>query len=156
MPIKDLRPYLLAAHIQWLDDSNEDPHIVIVNGPEVRFPPHLATADALTFKVSEEAVQNLIVDEAGVSFNARFNGKAFSIFAPFNSVVKLHSKNMLIALNLQQPPTNTIPTVAPPAPPPPIEQQPPAPVAKVKPKFGVIQGGKNTSTTGSKPSLSVV
>ena len=92
MALRDIRPYMLHAHIQWLDDSNEFPHIVVLNGPGVAFPPHLRDAPHLLFNVSSEACQGLEINDEGVSFSGRFGGRVFKIECPLNAVAAVQNK----------------------------------------------------------------
>ncbi len=92
MALRDIRPYMLSAHIQWLDDSNETPHIVVVNGPGVVFPAHLRDAPSLLFNLSSEAVQNLHIADEGVTFQGRFQGKVVEVHAPLDAVVAVQNR----------------------------------------------------------------
>lgn len=92
MALRDIRPYMLSAHIQWLDDSNEAPHIVVINGPGVVFPPHLRDSPSLLFNLSNEAVQNLRIADDGVTFQGRFQGKVMEVHAPLDAVVAVQNR----------------------------------------------------------------
>lgn len=92
MALRDIRPYMLSAHIQWLDDSNETPHIVVVNGPGVVFPPHLRDSPSLLFNLSSEAVQNLHIADDGVTFQGRFQGKVVEVHAPLDAVIAVQNR----------------------------------------------------------------
>ena len=99
--MKDPRPYIFSAHIEWLDDSGARPHIVIQNGPKTNFPPSLMSHSLVTFNISGESVKNLFIDESGMSFHARFNGKEFTVFAPLDCLMQLHSGDGQIRIGLQ-------------------------------------------------------
>ena len=92
MALRDIRPYMLHAHIQWLDDSDEFPHIVVLNGPGVVFPPHLRDAPHLLFNVSSEACQGLEINDEGVSFSGRFGGRVFKVECPLDAVAAVQNK----------------------------------------------------------------
>ena len=92
MALRDIRPYMLHAHIQWLQDSEEIPHIMILNGPGVVFPQHLRDAPHLLFNVSSEACQGLDINDDGVSFSGRFGGRIFKVEAPLDAVVTVQNK----------------------------------------------------------------
>lgn len=92
MALRDIRPYMLHAHIQWLDDSIEIPHILVLNGPNVVFPPHLKDSPQLFFNVSSEACQGLEINDNGISFSGRFNGRVFKIEAPLDAIVTVQNK----------------------------------------------------------------
>lgn len=92
MALRDIRPYMLHAHIQWLEDSGEIPHIVVLNGPGVVFPPHLREAPHLLFNVSAQACSGLDISDEGVSFSGRFAGRVFKVECPLDSVMTVQNK----------------------------------------------------------------
>lgn len=101
MNLKDPRPYVFYAHIQWLEESGADPHLVLQNGPKTRFPPHLATNSVVTFRVTSEATRNLLITEDGISFSVRFGGKEFVVFAPLDCMLMLASANGEVRIPFQ-------------------------------------------------------
>lgn len=150
MPITmtDPRPYLIAAHVQWLDDNGADPHVVLQNGPKTDFPPALKSHSVVTFNISSVAIVGLHIDEQGISFSARFSGKEHKVYAPLDCMVHLCSRDGQININLQQGGT-----------PPPLAQQealvaPAAePVKQEKPKLSVVQGGASDGARRGKLQL---
>lgn len=99
-----MRPYILWAHIQWLDESDAKPHIVIQNGPKTLFPPAFQSHSVVTFNISTESVKGLNLDENGLSFSARFSGKEFKVYAPLDCLMQIHSADQTIRIGLQRPP----------------------------------------------------
>lgn len=93
MALRDIRPYMLHAHIQWLEDSGEIPHIVVLNGPGVVFPPHLKDAPHLLFNVSTEASQGLDISDEGISFSGRFGGRVCKVECPLDAVMTVQNKS---------------------------------------------------------------
>jgi stringent starvation protein B len=142
MALKDLRPYLLNAYILWLDESGAMPHIVIRNIEGVRFPKHLADSPVLAFNVSGEALQNLVIDEEGISFTARFNGVATIVYAPYAAITKLYSADKQVSMNLQGEAPIAQPVVQQVNPQAIVPTAPPAPPKPMKPVLTVIQGDK--------------
>ena len=92
MALRDIRPYMLSAHIQWLDDSNEAPHILVLNGPGVVFPSHLRDSPSLLFNLSSEAIKNLEIGDDGVTFQGRFQGKIVEVHAPLDAIVAVQNR----------------------------------------------------------------
>lgn len=101
--MKNLAPYLLNSLIFRMEDSGVQPHLVIKNGERVKFPSRFVSEQFLVFNVSSESVKNFQLDEVGVSFYARFDGKEFHVFAPLDCVMQLRSKDGQISMNLQVP-----------------------------------------------------
>ena len=92
MALRDIRPYMLSAHIQWLDDSNEAPHILVLTGPGVVFPSHLRDSPSLLFNLSSEAIKNLEIGDEGVTFQGRFQGKIVEVHAPLDAIVAVQNR----------------------------------------------------------------
>lgn len=100
--MKDIRPYIINAHIQWLDDSAARPHLVIENGPDVKVPSHLQSQPVVSFLVQAGSVEKFFIDGEGVSFTARFNGKPFTVFAPLENLAAIIANNGEIQIPLKQ------------------------------------------------------
>ena len=153
MNLKDPRPYVFYAHIQWLDDSDADPHLVLQNDPKTRFPPHLSANSVVTFKVGAVAVRNLRIDEEGVSFSARFQGKEFTVYAPLDCMLMVYSADGSVRVPFQQ-------LNEPPPQPRPVSQNEMAPLTrdtsvpeKRKPELTVITGGTSDGVPRGKLTL---
>ena len=92
MKLTSNKPYLLRAVYEWLLDNKVTPHIVIfADHPEANVPRQYVEDGKIILNVSPTAAQNLLIDNEGVSFNARFGGKPFSIYAPLRAVLALYS-----------------------------------------------------------------
>jgi stringent starvation protein B len=132
--MKDIRPYIINAHVQWLDDSNVRPHLVIENGPDVKVPAHLKSEPVISFLVQAGSVEKFILDETGVSFVARFNGMPFTVFAPLNNLVAIIAKNGEIQIPLRGETQKSVPIQ---------EEQPTENVVPHEnpPELKVLQGG---------------
>jgi stringent starvation protein B len=153
MSLKDPRPYVLWAHIQWLDESNAKPHIAIQNGPKTMFPPAFQAHSVVTFNVSAEAVNGLQLDENGLSFSARFSGKEFKVYAPLDCLLQLNSADGQIRIGLQpqqnQQPQSSQTEVVQEQQEKQILEQP----TKTKPTLAVITGGASDGVARGKLSI---
>ena len=86
------KPYLLRAVYEWILDNKVTPHIVIhADNPEANVPLQYVEDGKIILNISPTAAQNLLIDNDGVSFNARFAGKPFSIYAPIAAVLALYA-----------------------------------------------------------------
>jgi len=138
--MKDIRPYIINAHIQWLDDSGARPHLVIENGPDVKVPPHLQSQPMISFLVKAESVERFFLNEEGVSFTARFGGQPFTVFAPLENLAAIIANNGEIQIPLKQQSSPKIQESAEEA----QSQETEVPLEVVKPKrpaLSVIGGG---------------
>ena len=79
MPTADLsvKPYLVRAIYEWCVDNNMTPHLTARATPRDGVSPNyadLASDGAVTFNISGEAVRNILVNNEGAAFTARFGG----------------------------------------------------------------------------------
>ena len=87
------RPYLLRAFYDWIVDSDCTPHILVdAQRPGLRVPSHAIVEGKVTLNVSPRAVRELLIDEAGLSFQGRFGGSPFAVYVPLNAVVAIYAR----------------------------------------------------------------
>lgn len=93
MEMSSNKPYLMRAVYEWLVDNQATPHIVILADREdVNVPMQFVEDGKIVLNISPNAAQNVLIDNEAVSFNARFSGKPFSIYAPLGAVVALYAR----------------------------------------------------------------
>ena len=86
------KPYLLKAIYEWVVDNNATPHVVIfADNPDVLVPQQFVDEGRIILNVSPSAAQNLVIDQEGMSFSARFSGKPYNIYSPLNAVMALYA-----------------------------------------------------------------
>lgn len=87
------RPYLLRAFYDWIVDSDCTPHILVdAQRPGLRVPSHAIVDGKVTLNVSPRAVRELLIDDAGLSFQGRFGGSPFAVYVPLNAVVAIYAR----------------------------------------------------------------
>jgi stringent starvation protein B len=87
------RPYLLRAFYDWIVDSDCTPHILVdAQRPGLRVPSHAIVDGKVTLNVSPRAVRELLIDEAGLSFQGRFGGSPFAVYVPLNAVLAIYAR----------------------------------------------------------------
>ena len=87
------RSYLLRALYEWLVDNQCTPHIVVDTTIEgVMVPKQFVSDGQIVLNVSISAVQDLLLSEEAVSFNARFGGVPMNVFVPMVAVVAIYAK----------------------------------------------------------------
>jgi stringent starvation protein B len=87
------RPYLLRAFYEWIVDNGMTPHILVdARSPQVSVPRQFVKDGSIVLNVSMTAANNLMMRDHEVTFNARFGGKAFSIYLPMWSVMAIYSR----------------------------------------------------------------
>lgn len=125
MTMTPSRSYLLSALHQWITDNDLTPYLAVdarVQG--VMVPEQFTLDDQLVLNISYSAVQQLSIDQDGVSFNARFGGVPMNIFVPLAAVLAIYARENgqgmgfgmepgaeeLMQLAEQQPPEDLPPT----------------------------------------------
>ena len=89
--------YLIKGIYDWCIDSEYTPYISAEPNADIKIPlPNSPTTldpeNLLVLNVSPEAAQGIIINDDGVSFMARFNGKATNMFLSINSIKGIYSK----------------------------------------------------------------
>lgn len=87
------RSYLLQALHQWMTDNDLTPHLAVdarVQG--VMVPDQFTRDEQLVLNISYSAVQQLVVDQDGVSFNARFGGVPMNVFIPLAAILAIYAR----------------------------------------------------------------
>ena len=127
------RPYLVRALHQWILDNQCTPYILVdTTMPNVSVPEEYVENGQIVLNISPSAIQDLLMDDDGISFNARFGGVPMAVFVPTVGVLAIYAKE-----NGQGMMFGTEPGA-------PSPDEPPTPPEHPKP----IQGGK--------PSLKIV
>ncbi|EPJ45586.1 MAG: stringent starvation protein B [Osedax symbiont Rs1] len=87
------RSYLLRALYEWLVDNQCTPHIVVdttIKG--VMVPVQFVSDGQIVLNINSTAVQDLLLSEDAVSFNARFGGVPMNVYVPMVAVVAIYAK----------------------------------------------------------------
>lgn len=90
LPVK---PYMVKAIYQWLVDNDWTPYLlanVLVTGVQV--PQEHVRDNRIVLNVSPASVRHLNLDNDGVSFEARFSGRAQMIWVPMAAVEAVYAK----------------------------------------------------------------
>ncbi len=87
------RPYLLRALVEWINDNNMTPHILVDAGlPGVQVPSSAIKDGRVVLNIAERAVVGLMVDNDGVSFTARFGGVSYPVQVPMPAVLAVYAR----------------------------------------------------------------
>ena len=118
------RPYLMRAIFEWIIDNGLTPHVLIdAEVPEVQVPRQYVDEGRIILNISPSAVQNFSFDNQWLSFNARFGGKPFEIFAPIHAIRAVYAAENSEGMMFEpmpesevEPPTEPEPDPEPPKP----------------------------------------
>lgn len=93
MSVTPSRPYLLRGLFEWLNDNELTPHLVVDSGVAgVIVPQDFVQDGQITLNIAPGAVRNLLIDNVGVSFNARFGGVPMDVFVPVAAVLAIYAR----------------------------------------------------------------
>lgn len=102
--------HLIPAYHAWLTENNLTPFVTVAYGhPDLDIPSHLTPheeAVALTrqmglvrlntdyqiLNLSYNAADSLHFGEQGISFNARFNGRSFGLYLPYEAILSMYAR----------------------------------------------------------------
>ena len=87
------RPYLVRALHQWVLDNQCTPYILVdTSMPNVSVPEDFVENGQIVLNISPSAVRDLLMDNEGVSFNARFGGVPMSVFVPTIAILAIYAR----------------------------------------------------------------
>ncbi len=93
MSMTSSRAYLLRALNEWILDNNCTPYIVVDARVEgVQVPQEHVQDGQIVLNINPASVRHLLMDNEGVSFDARFNGKSQSLYAPIHAINAIYAK----------------------------------------------------------------
>lgn len=96
-----LQAYLLRTVYEWILEDADTPEVLCVPGPGVRLPEACQGLDQVVLNIHPQAVMNLLMDEHGFNFQARFQGKSHPVVIPMGSVRALYGRNSRQGLRVQ-------------------------------------------------------
>ena len=87
------RPYLLRALSEWIADNDMTPHLLVdATQPGVQVPPNAVKEGKVVLNIAERAVVRLQIDNASVSFSARFGGVSYPVMVPISAVLAIYAR----------------------------------------------------------------
>ncbi len=102
MELTSNKPYLLRAIYEWVVDNDATPHVVLfADNPLVQVPQHFVEHGKIVLNISPSAAKDLLIDNDGLSFSARFGGKPYSIYAPIGAVLALYASETSEGLSFE-------------------------------------------------------
>ena len=145
MEFSSNKPYLLRAIYEWSLDNDATPHILISTiNSQVDVPHQFIEDDKIILNISPSAANNLLIDNDGVSFSARFGGKPFSIYSPIGSVLALYASETGEGMSFEVEDFDGMPP----------DDKPPSP--KSVPSSNISSLKKTSKKSKKRPTLKVV
>ena len=86
------RPYLIRAFYDWIVDNEMTPHMVIdAEKPNVIVPRQHVEDGRIVLNVAPMAINDLVLGNELVEFDARFDGEVRHICSPCSAVVAIYA-----------------------------------------------------------------
>jgi stringent starvation protein B len=133
-PMTSHRPYLLRALAEWIADNDMTPHLLVdATQAGVQVPSSAVKEGRVVLNIATRAVAHLVIDNATVSFSARFGGVSYPVNVPISAVLAIYARETGQGMALpedigasggpgphddHEPPSPDTPTPDEPAPPP--------------------------------------
>jgi stringent starvation protein B len=87
------RPYLVRALNEWILDNQCTPYVLVdASLAGVQVPQDYVNKGQIVLNISPSAVQNLLINEDGISFNARFGGVPMSVYVPVVAILAIYAR----------------------------------------------------------------
>ncbi|MFY8273707.1 ClpXP protease specificity-enhancing factor [Pseudoalteromonas sp. SSDWG2] len=87
------RPYLLRAFYDWIVDNQCTPHLVVdADFANVQVPLQFVQDGQIVLNISPTAVTAFSMDNAALSFNARFGGQPMQVFVPMGAILAIYAR----------------------------------------------------------------
>lgn len=88
----DKRPYLIRAIYDWCIDIENTPYVMSLVEKKTLIPDVLANSKEIVLNLSPKSIQNLYIDDEGISFKGRFSGSSYNVFLPLTSILGVYAK----------------------------------------------------------------
>ena len=88
----DKKPYLIRAIYDWCIDNENIPYVMSFVENKTLIPEALSKSKEIVLNLSPQSIQNLYIDDDGISFKSRFSGNSFNVFLPITSIVGIYAK----------------------------------------------------------------
>ncbi|AGF46574.1 stringent starvation protein B [Candidatus Kinetoplastibacterium desouzaii TCC079E] len=86
------KPYFIRAIFDWCVDNNYSPYIFVDVNKDTIVPINHIQNGKIILNISNEATNNLIIDNIKISFQTRFNGVLENIFIPIDRIISIYAQ----------------------------------------------------------------
>lgn len=94
MRMTSSRPYMIRALYDWIVDNGCTPYLLVdAHASDVQVPQQYVNKDGqIVLNIAPTAVVELAIENAAVSFNARFGGIPTDIYVPCSGVLGIYAR----------------------------------------------------------------
>ncbi|MGH8550767.1 MAG: ClpXP protease specificity-enhancing factor [Methylococcales bacterium] len=88
-----LRPYLIRSLYEWILDNTLTPYLLVnAEHENTVVPEQFVQEGRIVLNVRPEAIQNLILGNSEIAFNARFGGLPMKVEIPVSAVLAIYAQ----------------------------------------------------------------
>jgi len=99
------RPYLARALYEWLLDNEQTPYVVVDAGKsDVKVPQQFVQNGQIVLNIAPAAVRDLAIDNAAVTFGARFSGQPMQVVVPMDALIAIYARENGVGMVFGQEP----------------------------------------------------
>ncbi len=91
--MQSTKPYLIRAIHEWCTDQGFTPYLAVKVDATTRVPREFVKGGEIVLNVGLEATHQLLIGNAEITFQARFNGKTFPVVVPINRVAAIYARD---------------------------------------------------------------
>lgn len=94
MAMTSSRPYMIRALFDWIVENQCTPYILVdAHAPGVSVPQQYVNDEGqIVLNIAPAAVQDLLITDEGVEFNARFGGVPTQLYVPCAGVLGVYAR----------------------------------------------------------------
>lgn len=86
------KPYLMRAIYEWCIDQGYTPFLQVQVSERTRVPREYVKDGSIVLNLGPEATHQMMLGNEEVTFQARFNGTAFSVQVPVDAVAAIYAR----------------------------------------------------------------
>jgi len=88
-----LKPYLIRSLYEWIVDNDMTPYLLVnAAHPDAVLPEAFIENNQIVLNIRPAAVQNLLLGDDDVEFNARFSGRPMHVIAPVSAILAVYAQ----------------------------------------------------------------
>lgn len=88
-----LRPYLIRSLYEWILDNGLTPYLLVdAQYRDTVVPKQFVQDGRIVLNVRPEAIQNLLLGNSQITFNARFGGVSMTVEVPVSAVLAIYAQ----------------------------------------------------------------
>lgn len=95
------KPYLVRAIYEWCIDQGFVPYLTVVADARTRVPREHVRDGQITLNIGPEASHQLMMGNEEITFHARFNGNAFPVAVPVDTVAAIFARENGIGMSFE-------------------------------------------------------